>query len=61
MLKIVIILGSTRPNRVGATVAEWVNEIAGKHTDAEFELVDVAKLDLPLLDEELPPALGQYA
>jgi NAD(P)H-dependent FMN reductase len=61
MLKIAIVLGSTRPNRVGATVAEWVNEIAGKHTDAEFELVDVAKLDLPLLDEELPPALGQYA
>jgi NAD(P)H-dependent FMN reductase len=61
MLKIAIILGSTRPNRVGAIVAEWVNEIAGKRTDAEFELVDVAKLDLPLLDEELPPAVGQYA
>jgi NAD(P)H-dependent FMN reductase len=61
MLKIAIILGSTRPNRVGAIVAEWVNGIADKHTDAEFELVDVAKLDLPLLDEELPPVLGQYA
>jgi NAD(P)H-dependent FMN reductase len=61
MLKIAIILGSTRPNRVGAVVAEWVNEIAGKRTDAEFELVDVAKLGLPLLDEELPPAVGQYA
>jgi NAD(P)H-dependent FMN reductase len=61
MLKIAIILGSTRPNRVGATVAEWVNEIAGKRTGAEFELVDVAKLGLPLLDEEFPPALGQYA
>jgi NAD(P)H-dependent FMN reductase len=61
MLKIAIILGSTRPNRVGAIVAEWVNEIAGKRTDAEFELIDVAKLGLPLLDEELPPAVGQYA
>jgi NAD(P)H-dependent FMN reductase len=61
MLKIAIILGSTRPNRVGAIVAEWVHGIADKHTDAEFELVDVAKLDLPLLDEELPPVLGQYA
>ena len=61
MLKIAIVLGSTRPNRVGATVAEWVNGLAGQRTDAEFELIDVAKLDLPLLDEELPPAIGQYA
>ena len=61
MLKVAIVLGSTRPNRVGATVAEWVNGLAGMRTDAEFELVDVAKLDLPLLDEEFPPALGQYA
>ena len=61
MLKVAIILGSTRPNRVGAIVAEWVNEIAGKRTDAKFDLVDVAELGLPLLDEELPPAVGQYA
>jgi NAD(P)H-dependent FMN reductase len=61
MLKIAIILGSTRPYRVGATVAEWVNELARKHVDAEFELVDVAALGLPFLDEELPPAVGQYA
>jgi len=60
MLKIAIILGSTRPNHVGATVAQWVNEIAGKRADAEFELIDVAELDLPLLDEELPPAAGQH-
>jgi NAD(P)H-dependent FMN reductase len=61
MLKIAIILGSTRPNRVGAIVAQWVNGLASKRTDAEFELVDVAELDLPLLDEELPPAVGNYA
>ena len=61
MLKIAIIVGSTRPNRVGVTVAEWVTGLAGKRADAEFELVDVARLHLPLLDEELPPALGQYA
>jgi NAD(P)H-dependent FMN reductase len=60
-LKIAIILGSTRPNRAGATVAQWVNEIAGKRADAEFELIDVAELGLPLLDDELPPAAGQYA
>ena len=61
MLKIAIGLGSTRPNRVGAIVAEWLNGLAGKRTDAQFELVDVAALGLPLLDEGLPPAIGQYA
>ncbi len=61
MLKIAIILGSTRPKSCGVTVAQWVNGLAGKRADAELELVDVAKLGLPLLDEELPPALGQYA
>lgn len=61
MLKIAIILGSTRPNRVGAIVAEWVNGLAAKRDDAEFELVDVAELGLPFLDEELPPAVGPYA
>jgi NAD(P)H-dependent FMN reductase len=60
VLNIAIILGSTRPNRVGAIVAEWVNGLADKRTDAKFELVDVAELGLPLLDEELPPAVGQY-
>jgi NAD(P)H-dependent FMN reductase len=61
MLKIAIVLGSTRPNRVGLIVAEWVSKLAGARTDAEFELVDVAGLGLPFLDEELPPAVGQYA
>jgi NAD(P)H-dependent FMN reductase len=61
VLNIAIILGSTRPNRVGAIVAEWVNGLADKRTDAKFELVDVAGLGLPFLDEELPPAVGQYA
>ncbi|MFK3983800.1 NADPH-dependent FMN reductase [Micromonospora sp. NPDC050397] len=61
MLKVAIILGSTRPNRVGPIVANWVREIAAQRTDAEFELVDVAELGLPLLDAPLPPAVGQYA
>ncbi|GAA5180519.1 NAD(P)H-dependent oxidoreductase [Rugosimonospora acidiphila] len=61
MLKIAIILGSTRPNRVGAVVANWVRTIADQRTDAEFELVDIAEQNLPLLDAPLPPLAGQYA
>jgi NAD(P)H-dependent FMN reductase len=61
MVKIAIVLGSTRPGRNGAAVAEWVHEIAKRRTDAEFELVDIQEYDLPLLDEPVPASMGQYS
>jgi NAD(P)H-dependent FMN reductase len=60
MTRIGIILGSTRPNRNGEQVAQWVYDIAASRTDAEFELVDLRDYPLPHLDEPLPPSLGQY-
>ena len=60
MNRIGIILGSTRPGRNGEAVAKWVYEIAQKRTDAKFELVDIKDFNLPLLDEPMPPSLGQY-
>ena len=61
MLKIAIILGSTRPGRNGEAVAKWVYEIAKKRSDTEFELVDLKDFNLPLLDEPVPPSMGQYS
>jgi NAD(P)H-dependent FMN reductase len=61
MPRIGIILGSTRPNRNGEQVAQWVIELASQRQDAEFELVDLRDYPLPHLDEPLPPSLGQYA
>jgi len=61
MLKIAIIIGSTRPGRNGEAVAKWVYEIAKKRHDAEFELVDIKDFELPLLDEPMPPSMGQYS
>jgi NAD(P)H-dependent FMN reductase len=61
MLKIAIIIGSTRPGRNGEAVAKWVYEIAQKRSDAEFELVDIKEFNLPLLDEPVPPIMGQYS
>jgi len=59
--KIAIIIGSTRPGRNGEAVAKWDYEIAQKRTDAEFELVDIKDFNLPLLDEPVPPSMGQYS
>lgn len=59
-MKIQIILGSTRPGRLGEQVAKWSQEVLAKRADAEFELVDVTDFNLPLLDEPVPSAMQQY-
>ena len=61
MLKVAIILGSTRPGRNGEAVSQWIYEIAKKRSDADFELVDIKDFNLPLLDEPVPPSMGQYS
>jgi NAD(P)H-dependent FMN reductase len=61
MLRIAIVTGSTRPGRNNEAVANWVYSISKERKDAEFELVDIAKYKLPLLDEAMPPVFGQYA
>lgn len=60
MLKIGIIVGSTRPGRKADAVARWVHEIATRRNDALYEIVDIQDFHLPLLDEPMPPSLGHY-
>jgi len=60
MIKIGIIIGSTRPGRVGEKVGKWVYEQAIKRDDAQFEIIDIMDYNLPLLDEPVPAAYGQY-
>ena len=60
MLRIAIIIGSTRPGRKADAVAKWVYEIAQRRSDAEFEVVDIKDYNLPLLDEPVSPMMGQY-
>ncbi len=60
-MNIQVILGSTRPGRNGAAVAEWVTEIVKEREDVDVELVDVADFNLPILDEPMPAASGQYS
>ncbi|MEU3460446.1 NAD(P)H-dependent oxidoreductase [Streptomyces sp. NPDC006733] len=58
MIRIGIIIGSTRPGRNGDQVARWVGHLAADHAGeaADFALVDLADYALPLLDEPLPAA-----
>jgi NAD(P)H-dependent FMN reductase len=61
MPNLMIILGSTRPGRVGLPVARWFEQQAREHGGFEVALVDLAELDLPLLDEPKHPRLQDYA
>jgi NAD(P)H-dependent FMN reductase len=61
MINVAVIVGSTRPGRKALDVANWVMEIAKLREDAVFELVDIADFNLPLLDEPVPPSMGQYS
>ena len=61
MLKVGIILGSTRPNRNGEAVAKWVEQHVKDRNDASYELVDLKDFNLPLLDEPIPPSQGKYS
>jgi NAD(P)H-dependent FMN reductase len=61
MIKIAIVTGSTRPGRVNRGVAEWLLEKGIQRGDADYELVDIADYDLPLLDEAMPAAYQQYS
>lgn len=60
-IRVAIILGSTRPGRNGEAVARWTYEIARQRNDVDVELVDIQDFNLPLLDEPVPPSMGQYS
>lgn len=61
MLNVAIILGSTRPERNGEAVAQWIYKIAKKRSsDTRFEYIDIKDFNLPLLDEPIPPSQGKY-
>ncbi|QKV74583.1 NADPH-dependent FMN reductase [Amycolatopsis sp. Hca4] len=60
-LKLAIVLGSTRPGRNGAAVADWVLTRAKERTGADYELVDLLDHPLPHLDEPIPASAGKYA
>ncbi|WP_344294640.1 NAD(P)H-dependent oxidoreductase [Agromyces neolithicus] len=58
-LNIGIIVGSTRPGRLGPLVGEWVQRNA-KAQGVSFELVDLHDFKLPMLEEPFPAGAGNY-
>jgi NAD(P)H-dependent FMN reductase len=55
-----VVIGSTRPGRVGGAVAKWFYDLAQKYEGFDEELVDLAEVNLPLFDEPHHPMRQQY-
>jgi NAD(P)H-dependent FMN reductase len=55
-----IIIASTRPGRVGPSVATWIHDRAVKHSGSDVELIDLAEVNLPMFDEPKHPRFGEY-
>jgi NAD(P)H-dependent FMN reductase len=60
MPKLHVILASTRPGRAGEPIADWFVERAVAHGAFDVELVDLAEVDLPFMDEPNHPRLRRY-
>ena len=60
MRKVQIIIASTRPQRIGRQIAEWVQGTIPPSAGFAAELVDLVEWHLPLSDEPGVPASGNY-
>lgn len=58
--KLHIIICSTRPGRIGPSVAQWFNDFAANHGNFDAQLVDLADFNLPIYDEPMHPAQQNY-
>lgn len=60
MINLKIIIASTRAGRKGPVIARWVYDAAGKHGEFDTELIDLAEINLPFLDEPNHPRYKNY-
>jgi NAD(P)H-dependent FMN reductase len=55
-----VVIGSTRPGRVGEPIARWFFDQGLAHDGFEVELIDLAVVNLPLFNEPVQPFRQQY-
>ena len=56
-----VIIGSTRPGRVGEPIAKWFYDLAVAHGGLDVELVDLTDVNLPIYDEPTQPFRRKYS
>ena len=65
--RVAVIVGSTRPTRICLGLTTWiqqalqaVEDLSGAEVAIRYELLDLADVHLPFLDEPMIPVFGQY-
>ena len=58
--RVLVIIGSVRPGRVGLPIAEWVASELAAVDGIEVDVADLAELKLPLMDEPNHPMQRRY-
>jgi len=61
MSKIKIIIASTRPGRKGPSIGTWIYDVAKNRNEMEVEILDLATINLPFLDEPKHPRFKDYS
>jgi len=59
MLKLALIIGSTRPNRFADTPAQWIVDGAAARDDFTLDVLDLRDQNLPLFEEPASPLFTQ--
>jgi NAD(P)H-dependent FMN reductase len=58
--RVAVVVGSTRTNRICGAVTAWTVEHLSASNSLRYEIVDLATVGLPMLDEPFPAASGRY-
>lgn len=61
MAHIQIIVGSTRPGRVGRKITDWFAKDLILPVGTTVEIIDLAEINLPMLDEPMSAMMNQYS
>ena len=55
-----VVIASTRPGRIGPAFARWFVARAEQHGEFDVEVIDLAEVALPFMDEPHHPRLARY-
>ena len=59
-MKVLVMIGSTRPTRIGGAIGDWIAEQARQAGGWDVTVADLRAMDLPMMNEPKHPRLGEY-
>jgi len=60
MIKLAIVQGSVRENRIGGPIGEWVRQVAEADERFDVDDADLREIALPMMDEPNHPRMKKY-